>query len=352
MIFANRLENSILKSDPGFINRAFDLDKIIHSVIVNAEESTVDLVDFNAGFARGFAQNFDYGSHLIEQVKGGDSYSFLRRYKKDGNHHLLFRMFSDDGLNYHDYELAFDDTDVRIVDVYFYITGEKYTETLERLYLTSLYHKYYQKGYSGIDKEYIGSLMLLKHIKALLAQNKIKEAYQLYEEIPMYIRSEKIVQIVFIQISKHLSNELYVSAIEEFQNSFPDDPSLFLIALDGFFIQEKYDAALSAIDFLDHSVGGDPMLNLYRGNLYYSIEEYVQSSTYFTQLTKDFPGFELGYLGLLNNQVDTKAYFEAISTLEKLVDVMSYTNNEIEELVKTYDTLYSSFAYRAWRNDN
>ena len=352
MKFAYQIEQSISKNDPGFINQAFDLNAIINNVTVSSTPGTKDLMSFNFYFAKGFVNNFDYGSQIVEQLQKGDSYSFLRRYKKDGQHHIIFRLFAESGLNYHDYTLALQNDEIKIVDVYFYITGEKYTETLERLYLTALFHNFRNENFSILDKEYISSLMVIKHVRALVSHGRHLEAQQLFEDIPPHIRQEKFFQIMYIQLAKYLCDEAYLDAIDRFREEYPYDPSLYLIALDGFFIKKKYEKALLAIDELDNFVGGDPILNLYRGNVHHTMNDYPTSLQYYNELTTSMPTFEMGYLGLFSNHIELKEYESATRVLRTLMKGFRYRWKDIDDLVAGFVSYNNSHEYHQFRSTN
>jgi len=59
--------------------------------------------------------------------------------------------------------------------------------------------------------------------------------------------------------------------------------------MNGFFLREKYSKALNAIDSLDHIVGGDPLLNYYRGNIYSAMGQIDKSVVCFETVTKKMP---------------------------------------------------------------
>jgi biotin carboxyl carrier protein len=60
----------------------------------------------------------------------------------------------------------------------------------------------------------------------------------------------------------------YLGALRFWRANYPNDSSVDLVSIDAFFLQEKYDMALAAVERLDTSVGGDPYLDSYRAGLH------------------------------------------------------------------------------------
>ena len=67
----------------------------------------------------------------ITQYNG--QFSFLNAYQTEGNGHLVFRIYSDAGLNYHIYQVSGED-DLIITDLFPVGTGELFSVTLKRLF--------------------------------------------------------------------------------------------------------------------------------------------------------------------------------------------------------------------------
>ena len=81
------------------------------------------------------------------------------------------------------------------------------------------------------------------------------------------------------------------STIKDYEESYPKDPSLQLVSIDGYIINKQFDKALKSIDVLDSSIHGDSFLNYLRGNVLFHNEKYEESLKMFAKVNEDFPDF-------------------------------------------------------------
>ena len=348
MLLANQIEDSINNLDPSVVNDAFHLPTFINRFVLPNRELPGTLQDFNNDFISGFTRKFDFGSIIIKQLNESNSYSFIKHYRKGDSQHLIFRLFADDGLNYHDYELIEMNNQTKIVDVYIYMTGENFSDTLKRLYLSTLFDHRKNSSIDAVNEEYIYALALIKEIRNFLNKKKLYEAIKLFNGIPLRFKKEKMFQIMSIQIAKNLDDEEYMKSIEDYQTLFPQDPSLFLISLDGYFLKGQYVKALQALDQLDEHVGKDPILNLYRGNIYFTIGDATSAISCFRQVTIDVPEFELGHLGLLNSLVEGYRYNEALEILDVLLQRFRFKLLDLIKLINEFPEFKNSPHFVEW----
>jgi len=61
--------------------------------------------------------------------------------------------------------------------------------------------------------------------------------------------------------------EKHEQAVEEYRRDFPGDPAVDLMCHDSHMIAERYDEALAGCDRIAKAVGGDPYLDVVRGNI-------------------------------------------------------------------------------------
>ncbi len=349
--FAQNIEASLENGNPSYFNGHFDMDSFINKIIMNEEGKLYDANNFNEGFVSGLRESFDFGSTIIGQVSHGGSYSFIKYYEKDSIPHIVFRLFNINGINYHDFELYQKDNDIMIVDMYIYLSGENMSTTFHRMYLGFLYSIGKSTIGRRMDDNYLESVIQYTVVKNTYNKGKFKKAYRKFRRIPDKFKKEKICQIMNIQISFHLSDKKYMKAIDEYMSLYPDDPSFYLVSVDGYILHERYDEAIQSIDSLDRQLGSDPFLDYLRGNLYYEMDDYEKAGRAYKNLIKFMPDFELGYLSLLGVLMEEYEYDDAITVM----DMMTYNFNMYKEDFKMFLGNYPQFLeseeFTSWMNN-
>ena len=253
---AHRIEDVTNSGDPSALNHFFDVD----SLIKNIQRKSDALKDpaFMSGFSGSFSKSFaNYGQQMMASIQMGN-YRLLREYESEGSRRLLFRMFGSGGLNYHEYRLVRVRDSIKASDVFVYTLDETLSSNLASLvdmmsnsgdHLTeevatmkAMREQFNKKNYAGVKEQY----------------DKLDEKY----------KRNKAILMLYISACHQLDLPLYQNAIEHFAASFPDAPSAYLMMIDVYYLRKEYDKGLEAIDKMDKLIGGDKMLDLYRGNFY------------------------------------------------------------------------------------
>jgi predicted Zn-dependent protease len=68
--------------------------------------------------------------------------------------------------------------------------------------------------------------------------------------------------------SKKIDRQSYQEAMRRFAAGFPGDPALNVILIDDYMLSGQLDEAHRTIDRLDQSVGGDPYLAVFHGEIF------------------------------------------------------------------------------------
>ena len=111
------IDSSIRNKKPNYFNSLINemsfADKIakVYGTKVTAEMRT--------GIKTALKQS-DFGDKIIRAIQPNGTYQFVKQYEKDKVQHLIFRLYSDDGLNYHDFELSKKDGKLAIADIFIY----------------------------------------------------------------------------------------------------------------------------------------------------------------------------------------------------------------------------------------
>jgi tetratricopeptide (TPR) repeat protein len=342
--FGLKLEESINKKNADLFKQSFDIDAFLAKTLIFSSSAK----DFNKEFTRGIYQGFNLGQTIINNLGDNGIYSFLKYYRKQDEHHILFRIYTDGGgINYHDFEVKKIRRSVRIVDCYIFLSGENLSETVRRIYAASMLElsSSEMKSLQERSSEFQKTL----EIRKLMEEQEFKKAQALFKDIDSVYRRQKPFQLLNIQLSSHLEEEVYVRSIKEYEALFPNDPSLNLVSIDGYFLTKKYDMALKNIDRLDHELPvKDPLLDFFRGNCYFSMEKYDSAATYYDSFNNLFPGFETVYWSLAECYFLAGKTEEALKTLDNLIERFSYSKEQINILLEENSDFTTIEMYKKW----
>jgi tetratricopeptide (TPR) repeat protein len=343
--FANCIEESIQNGNPSFLNKAFDFNffmQKIYSVHKSNNET-----EFNEGFQEGLKNNFDIGSMIINEINKKGSYTFLHSSTKNGSPRLLFRLMSEKGINYHEYEIKQVDGNPMIVDIFLFNSGENISESIGSIYETFRT----MNAKDNIESnEALVNYKELQKIKTLVSRGKNRKAFNYWLNLPTEIRCTKTFLIAGIQLASGMDKEKFELAYTDFQKFFPDNQSKFLIPIEGFIASGNYPKALSCIDSLDARLDTDPMLNYLRAKFLYEMGNKIESANRLNMLIQSIPDFENGYLSLLQLYINDKAYLKATEILDKMVSNLNYYKSSMNSYLSNYPEFYQSNEFQIWFN--
>lgn len=290
--FAKEMEMAIKKGEGSFLDKAFDKNEFVKRMDLPETE-------YGKGFAKGVVQKITIGTQIANELSDHDSFEFIKHYVKNSRHHLVFRLYitKDGSLNYHDYELIKINNRCRVADLYVYMTGETLTETMRNMYV-SLYTGSDGAQEAG-ESEKIADLGKIKDIRKLINSGKVDEAKKMYDDLPDYIKQTKTVSVLHVLLASGLTLEEYNKAINDFKERFPNEPSIPLMMIDGYYLQKDYTSMLAAINSLDSQISKDPLLDYHRYLSYELLEDTTNSMLCLRRLVKNLPDFQKGMIELI-----------------------------------------------------
>lgn len=330
--FGDSIEQTLARQDASFMNERFNVDSLLSRTLIQ-DKSIIELEEANRELGKEFKKGFKFGDLILKQLQVPNAfYEFIRAYEKDGEQHLIFRLYSDAGLNYHDFLIYEDSTQYGIKDVYFYLTGENFSTTLKSFY-TPLISNALGNKVDLFDEEF-DALVDLEKIKEWMQFGQMEKALKLLDALPPHIQQRKIAKIFRIEITTQLDEDQYFAAIEDYEHTFPNDPSKHLISMEGFLLHEEYPKALDAIDSLDLIVGGDPLLNFFRGNIYFATNEIDKSAAYFETVAKEVPYMVDAYDGLLTLKILQNENEAACDILDIFIRDFEFEKTELISFIR------------------
>jgi tetratricopeptide (TPR) repeat protein len=324
--FAGSIEKSVANKDEKFFNNAFDMDALMSKMKAAAPG---EAASFWKGVKQGLAGKMNFGDKVIQLTGSKGSYSLVRQYQEGNKQHILFRLFSDGAINYHDFELVNKKDNIKIADGYMYLTGEMFSKTLKDVFEQVL----------KTDEASLSGLQGFHKVNGLLQKGEYKKAKEMIDRLPQNLKNTKAVQLRNIQVCSELDSALYNEAIDKFQHDFPADPSLNLVLLDGLIVKQKYTEAIACIDKLDGQVKGDPFLDYYRGLLYNLQGKKATAQEAFERLHKNMPGFSSGGVQLCAAYIDKGDYEAAAAVLKKIKGNRDFDEDNLQNLYMLHPKL-------------
>ena len=348
LAFGRKVEETIAKGDPSYLDGSFHARIFFDRVTQGIEAPE----GYEEGFRRGALDADPLGVRLVENIqRTGGTLAFLR-ILPDEPPRALFRLVSDEGLNYHAFELQRGPKS-RIVwaDVYIYASAEFFSETLRRVYLESVA----ESGVGlvdrllGQDRDFLDHLAEIREFGAHARQGAHAEALRVYKSLPESVRLSKAMLLLRIHVAGEVDTEEHLAALADFERCFPDSPALQLLLVDRHILHGEWDKALALTDAIDSLVGGDLYLDLMRAAIHSNRGDYSKAKALVESVVERDPRLEeeacytLADAALLAEDHRTTA--KMLIRLEKKFGV------EWEDL-----TLYEEFAgfvrspeYAKWR---
>jgi len=219
---------------------------------------------------------------------------------------------------------------VKTGDVYNFLTGEDISKTFAGLLGSD--PSMTGDGSSGSGEAF---LELIKRKNEKDYKGELEEINKLAPSV----RRTKLVQVINIDASKNISNEAYTAALEEFANLFPNEPNTYLMMLDAYYLNKDFDKALFAVNKLDSLVKGDPVLNLFRGNIYKDLGDTAKSLTSFEKCFAYDPYIKNNMQQLAATYAEANEMDKAKAVIEKYKQNPRFQDEDIAILYQLYPAL-------------
>jgi hypothetical protein len=308
--FADNLQKSIVKRETDFFDNAFSISGITKII----EDSLKDKYSKNelGGMKEGFRNKLKMGTQLVAVMSEGATYQLVKIYEENSEQHILFRLYDDGKLNYHDMRMVHEKGEVKITDMFIYAAGENLSETLIGFF-NGVMTKNEDEALSNLDK--------VKSIKELILRSKNREALAEIEELPEKLRTARPVQLLRMSAAMNLDDDndsTYLKVIDEFNALYPDNGKMALMLLDGYVLHKEYDKALACVNQLDSLINKDPVLDFYRAMCFKLKKDETAARACLERLNTNMPSFVDGGVELAFNYCHTQEWEKAGTLLTKI----------------------------------
>jgi hypothetical protein len=346
--FAHKLDESLRQGRSDVFDESFDVDAVVGRALSGFDLAT----EFVTGFTNSAKNVTSIGKRVLKDIsENSAAYSFLRLHEVSGESRALFRIKSKDGLNYHDLVLVEGGPHgARIVDIYIYISGELFSETLRKLY----FQAFVQTNRNALQRPNEQGKLLAKNtavIKAMqtaLARHNFELVLEFWGKLPLEIRMEKVFLIQRITAASALGlDDEHNAAVSDFSRIYPNDPALPLITMSYYSSQGRFDDVMKMIDSLD-SVVDDPYLDVMRASAFIKVGDMEGAERLAFRAIKRDPGIEDAYWTVVTIRLNTRNHDSVYEILQLLEDKFSVTFEDLES-VEAYSEFVKSQAYRKWK---
>ena len=345
--FGLALQDSIDQGNYGYLNEVFD-SQYFKDKFIYEDSSNVTLGEYNSGVESGITKVIE--TIVKRMIDNGFSYNLINYYEaSDSIYYLTFRMYGEQGFNYHEFEVIFDEEGVPwIGDIFVYLSGEFLSETLKSIYSAGLSEILDEEGFSTFSGQ-MKYVLLLVEIKKLIAEGKREAAQMIYEGIPEEIRMEHVFLLYGIQIYDPIDDQKkYEELVSIYSAQYPSNACVYLLGIDLYASKGEYEKSIEMVDSLI-SITGDDLLPYVKGKIYHEMEDYINAENMYEYIAENFPYFEDNWFQLLALDIETKKHDQSIRCLDRLIEDCGY---EKEGIVDFIITEYTGFAeeevFKAW----
>ncbi|MGC1471250.1 MAG: hypothetical protein WA775_01550 [Psychroserpens sp.] len=354
--FGKLLEATIHDNEPNkFI---FKLNKDTFFDRVLTEYPNLDRKDdFIKGFLDGMGKALtSFPTEIIQEVQKGAYYDFINyRYNAEAQtYYCLFRLYSlETGMNYHDYRISKGVDKLQFCDMYVYLSGEHFSNTIGRM-----------MGYTLPDDKLTDQDLTLDNseskalLKAILLNKdaEYEKSYAILDGLKSKLSEEKFILIFKSLVASQIDETKYLKSLEDLIRQFPNDQTIALNEIDYHIYKEDYFEAIQTINALQNETEDD-FLNYLKANVAFQDKNYDLALNLYTYTIENYTDFFEGQAGYLSTLVMMKNYTEATRYLDTLIDegyekdgLISYVEEDDdngENILKSYS---KSNQFKSWKS--
>jgi len=348
--FALMLSDSIEAGNFEFVNTVFDAEFFFEKFAYR-DSSNAEVIAFNSGFN-------SVGHQIMKNIldalaKAESSYNLVNYYEETpGAYFLRFRMFGEDGFNYHDYEVIFDDSGKPMLgDVFVYLSGEYMSETMRPIYYAAI-SKFVEDDAFSEYSDSFDQLRKLTTLKKLLGEGKIEEAKTLYESIPEDFREERLFLIFGLRIySTEGDEDKYFDVVETYTTKYPSNASIYLLSIDKYYKAGDFETSHAMVDSLI-AITDDDLLHFLKGNLYYEMEDYINAEIKYEYIAENYPYMSDNWSQLFDLDVYLGKHDLAIRCLDRMIEDCGYIKQSLVDVInEDYEAFSKTTVFMDWAKE-
>ena len=356
--FGQLIEASVHENDADTFISKLNKTKFFDRVLI--DHPTIDREDpFIKGYLTGMDEALkSFPKEIIVDVENGAYYDFINyRYDIEAQtYYVLFRLYSSEsGMNYHDYRIIKTNGNLQFSDMYIYLTGEHFTNTIGRLMQytipENLLSENKKKSSNSESKDLFEAILYNK-------KGDYKRAYKIMDGLKSELSKEKFLLIFKTLIAAQLDETKYLKSLEDLISTFPNDQTIALNRVDYHIYKEEYFEAIQVINQLQNETEDD-FLNFMKAGVALEDENYDLALNLYNYTITNYPDFfegQAGYLAtlvLMENYIDTTKYLDTLVeegyAKQGLIEYIEEDDENGENILEGYSM---SKNFLDWKKNN
>ena len=197
------------------------------------------------------------------------------------------------------------------------------------------------------ESAYVKNLSKILEMQHLQIEGKHNEALAIFDAFPEELKRDKNLLLMRFNIAAQADDKAYQAAMVDLKKSLPDDPALDFALIDHYFYAKQFDKALEIIDSIDKRVEGDPYLDFFRANIFYSDGNWAGAKRFAKQAIDREPDLEDPYWTLITISLDERDYAETARLLIAVEDSLGLVIGDLIDIPE-YAGFRASEPYRRW----
>jgi tetratricopeptide (TPR) repeat protein len=350
---AQRLDEAVQSGEMAKVNSVFDWDLCLERAVFGLDLPDQTRRDLKMGMLTTL-QNQGLFRELVNAVEQGGSFKFLRIHDVDGQKRALFRLvLPTAGVNFHDYMLTKDATgQVRIYDVFIYLTGEPISETIRRVLLQFAANE--NRGMfdrlAGREQLMIKHFAEVNRIILSLQQKDPGTALDTYNRLPEELKEQQFLLLLAMRASQEAFDDAaYQEILERFRRAHPDNPAMNFVSIDYFAMREEYDKALEAVNGLPETIVHDPYVEFLRAGVYIASKQYDEAIKAADKAIAEEPDLIDPYWARVTISLEQRQFAETLKWLKTIDEKFNAVTDDILS-TPIYNEFRQSPQYGEWRN--
>ena len=341
------LENHLLEGQLEQTLSLIDEDVFLDDILI-PDLGDGSVKAFNMGFSGAVFDSF-FGN-IIKEIQKGTSYNFINYYPDEaGNYYLVFRFFGDTGISYHEYVIADFEGSPKAYDVYVYMSGEFLSQTMKRVYRSTLKEIVKNEELKFDDAKNLIAFKKIQEAKAYFQKGKYDACLEIYNSIDTTVRYEKTFLINGLLLCPLGYEEQYNEYYEIYAKKYPGDISLFLLSIDYLISKKDFQGTQNTLDSLAYYTNDD-FIDYMKGNIYYLEGDLKKSEEFYLKALENYPTFLDVYDSLFVVYAEQNNYPRAVFMLEEMRSKFQLKKKEIVQFVKAeYPGLSESESFSEWK---
>lgn len=236
------------------------------------------------------------------------------------------------------------------VDLFNAMLGDSASQSVHRMALPAIAtsKKNLLPGLSPTESTYALHFPAIVRIGELAQAGKNAEAWLICEQLPPVVQNERSVLLLRLQVAQAVDEKKTQGVIDDWEKTFPGDPTLHFLLIDRSRQDKDYAAALRHLEAFSKSLGGDAYLQVTAAYLLSEAGRYDEARQRCRAAQAAEPGLLAALAALLTISLQSQSYTETASLLEEFqtrvpaLDLKKFTSTE------DYAGFRSSPVYRDW----